>query len=537
MKIYFSNSRNEIFSLQINENDYIKDVKIKMTHKIRISSEFNLLYNGEILEDDQQISSSNIEDGSTITYVELFKSGGYIDNIIDETNLNIGYDTNFLNRNELYINLIYFDLAMMNSENYKYFNQLKIDIIGGFHAIDDLNILNDYLDKIKEKNISFIVVTSGTSGKDVIPLCKNYPFVKEVIIFCKNYEYNEHYIKEYPGFVKNVFTCLYYLYEYIKTFGKDKYKDSIEKYKFSSDEIKMEKQIKQCPVISSIEYDEIYYLIHKAYSHFFGDINNINENPKFNENNLNKIKECLDKIKYINQNEKLNLISKFKEFVNINDNYTFVEKAIQYYTEGGTFCYLFNQIMRCFEPGLISFAYYMGPLLFGLNKYVKENPDYAMSKDMTLYRKLTLTEIEFYSYKLNLGHIICFPSLTSTSSQEIIFFPSSLAQSLSGHNSEKTINIKMIFKYKYESGNISPGIILEDKKAHYKHNNLSAFSHEYEVLLFPFTFARIKNIKSDEKNIKIIEMDIINRTSYIEYDLKNNLLNRIYFGQIDKYQK
>ena len=72
-----------------------------MTHKIRISSEFNLLYNGEILEDDQQISSSNIEDGSTITYVELFKSGGYIDNIIDETNLNIGYDTNFLNRNEL----------------------------------------------------------------------------------------------------------------------------------------------------------------------------------------------------------------------------------------------------------------------------------------------------------------------------------------------------------------------------------------------------------------------------------------------------
>ncbi len=28
----------------------------------------------------------------------------------------------------------------------------------------------------------------------------------------------------------------------------------------------MEKQIKQCPVISSIEYDEIYYLIHKAYS-------------------------------------------------------------------------------------------------------------------------------------------------------------------------------------------------------------------------------------------------------------------------------
>ena len=56
--------------------------------------------------------------------------------------------------------------------------------------------------------------------------------------------------------------------------------------------------------------------------------------------------------------------------------------------------------MRSFEPGLVDFAYYMGPLLFGLNKYVKEYPNYVMSKDMTLYRKLTLSEIEFHSYKL-----------------------------------------------------------------------------------------------------------------------------------------
>ena len=36
--------------------------------------------------------------------------------------------------------------------------------------------------------------------------------------------------------------------------------------------------------------------------------------------------------------------------------------------------------MRNFEKGLISFAYYMGPLLYGLNKYVKENPNFAISK-------------------------------------------------------------------------------------------------------------------------------------------------------------
>jgi hypothetical protein len=97
--------------------------------------------------------------------------------------------------------------------------------------------------------------------------------------------------------------------------------------------------------------------------------------------------------------------------------------------------------MRFFESGLISFAYYMGPFLFGINKYIKENPDFGFSKDMTLYRKLTLSEIEFYSYKINLGHIICFPSLTSTSSKEISFDPTGLSQSLCGNNSEKRINI------------------------------------------------------------------------------------------------
>ena len=79
---------------------------------------------------------------------------------------------------------------MTNKENYKYFNHLKVDVVGGFHSTDDLNILKNYLDKIKDKNIPFIVISSGTSGKDVIKICLKYQFVKEVIIFCRHYNYN-----------------------------------------------------------------------------------------------------------------------------------------------------------------------------------------------------------------------------------------------------------------------------------------------------------------------------------------------------------
>ena len=115
---------------------------------------------------------------------------------------------NLIKRDELYINLIHFDAAMTNSENYGYFNKFKVDVVGGFYAIDNLDILNDYLQQADYKNIPFILITSGSSGKDVIPICKKYSIVKEVIIFCRNYEYNKHYIDDYPGYVNKVLTSI-----------------------------------------------------------------------------------------------------------------------------------------------------------------------------------------------------------------------------------------------------------------------------------------------------------------------------------------
>ena len=140
------------------------------------------------------------------------EGGGYIDNLKDESETTlakkIGFDLNLIKRDELRINLIHFDKNMTNGENYGYFNKFKVDVVGGFYAMDDVNIFKKFLDKISEKNIPFLVVSSGSSGKEIIPICKQYPFIKEVIIFCMNYEYNKHYINEYPGYVKKKFLLL-----------------------------------------------------------------------------------------------------------------------------------------------------------------------------------------------------------------------------------------------------------------------------------------------------------------------------------------
>ena len=75
-------------------------------------------------------------------------------------------------------------------------------------------------------------------------------------------------------------------------------------------------------------------------------------------------------------------------------------------------------MMRNIESGIIYLSYFMGPYIFELNKYVRNRKECAFSKDMILYRKIKCTETEFYLYKLNLHHIICFPAFTSTSSED-----------------------------------------------------------------------------------------------------------------------
>ena len=111
-----------------------------------------------------------------LIYFSRNEGGGCIDNLKDESETplakKIGFDLNLIKRDELRINLIHFDKNMTNGENYGYFNKFKVDVVGGFYAMDDINIFKKFLDKIAEKNIPFLVVSSGSSGKDIIPICK-----------------------------------------------------------------------------------------------------------------------------------------------------------------------------------------------------------------------------------------------------------------------------------------------------------------------------------------------------------------------------
>ena len=192
--------------------------------------------------------------------------------------------------------------------------------------------------------------------------------------------------------------------------------------------------------------------------------------------------------------------------------------------------------MRNFESGLISLAYFMGPFLFGLNKYVKDNPSFAINTNMTLYRKIKCSIYDYYLYILNLNHIICFPSITSTSTVEGNFQPTKKAQKINNNGIvyNELLNVTMIFNYYHEYGNISPGIIIKNYKGK-DGKNLSKSPKENEVILFPFTFVRITGLKCISEELKQYEIYfyIINRKKYIEYLLRDDVDNRERFSDKD----
>ena len=578
MIIYIKTLGGRTVILDVEPTDTIRSVKEKVEDETGIPPNLQrMIYSGKQLEDDKTLVDYNIKREATIHHVKRLRGGAAIDNLKEEEKKDLGFDLSLIKRDELKVNLFYFDSNLTNEENYEYYNKFKIDVVGGFYAADDLDVLKDFLEEnqLKYKN-RYIVISSGTSGKNVIEICKKYNFISEVIIFCRNYEYNKYYIKSYPYFVKKVLTSIESVYNYIKSFHnaeiyeylyenyyqhlietkrelsedeylinlnlkikENEYNRTHKKLIFSEEELKMDKQLIRCPVISAKEYDDCYFLIHKAFSFFF--------NKKIRLNFFDTLFQIFERPEPIFKKiyfEKLrsdntDLYYKLKELVDITDYTIFVEKSIRLYTNESNFVYILNKAMRNFEVGLTSLAYYIGPLLYGLNKYVNDNPTFGLYQNFKLYRIIKCSKLDFYQYKLNLGHIICFPSFTSTSYEPVKFKPSNSANKINNNTEQNLLNVKMVFDYKYTRGYISPGIIIGNKKGH---DSLPLSNYdEKEVLLFPYTFSKINEIYSekDEDGIyfKVIKLEIIGRNSYIEYKLRDDIKNRVLFSEIEKTEK
>ena len=307
-------------------------------------------------EDDIDYDNIKIDDDNIILEA-------CIDNIKDEKDLDIGFNPDIVlkNREELKINLIYYDGQITKSnESYDRYKKFKINVVGGFYASDEIDIFKKYLEEIQKLNEipPYIVVTIPTNFEDIYNICIKHSFIKEIIIISRYKQKYEDYLYSHKKLLKYIAKDYDNLINYLKKFGdltsnwnfflKYFYNNRI----FTSKNIQMDRQLNTCPIITAYEYDELYFIVHRAYAHFFTNESYQKDPkqekwPKFGDNCYKKIKEFLNDFD-IEKNEREELLKKFKE---LKDSKNFTEDAIRKYTGEGIFCYLLNRVMRNFEKG------------------------------------------------------------------------------------------------------------------------------------------------------------------------------------------
>ena len=408
-----------------------------------------------------------------------------------------------------YLNLIHYDENMKNSENIDYYKRFKLNVVGGFHGIDNFEIFKQYMEAMKKNpnKIHYVLVTSGSASAKILSYCHDFEFINEIIIFCM---YLEKYTKMYD---KN--TELGKKYYKLKLISStySKVEDYLSEKKFDKAEIDMDKQLSFTPIITYYEYQKAYFSVHRLISYFFDENWG---NPKYEKESINTIKNCLNQAsKDINEENKkliLNTVNNLKKSQN------FGLEVIKSYTGEGV-CYILNKIMRDISKGYIGLTYFFGPFDYGFFKFLHDNPDKGINKTVDLTRNIQLKPLDLYTYTLSEKEIICFPSFTSTSLKlDNTFSVTCNGKEVNNIDDKDCINVKMIFHYIYEKDCISPGIDVSSD---------SVFKGEKEVLLLPFTFVKFNKIeKKDDKNY-IFDFTIINRKKILEFELRNKGIDDI----------
>jgi hypothetical protein len=75
MKIYIQDSKGKREPFDIDENDLVLTLRNKAIDRLRIKNDTQFLFNGNILEDNEALSTYDVEEGAIIIYCGAFIAG------------------------------------------------------------------------------------------------------------------------------------------------------------------------------------------------------------------------------------------------------------------------------------------------------------------------------------------------------------------------------------------------------------------------------------------------------------------------------
>lgn len=267
--------------------------------------------------------------------------------------------------------------------------------------------------------------------------------------------------------------------------------------------------------ISFGQYKDDYISLHKKLSEFFDEnYSNLNYDSTYKQNFINFINST-------NIKEKSTII----EWVNKIKSGT-VQEFIKAYTGETPLCYLLNKWLRyCNKHDFEKIKYFAGPFSYSLYKYANDNSKMKVNFSKKFYRKMVLKEYDYQNYKYSIGELICYPSFTSTSEEEMTkySFPTSTAIEVNNIKNDD-IYVVLIIDYKCNNSSYPTPCI------NVSYDSINSVKNEY--IFPPFSFFKIEKVE-DRSGISsdphIIYMTVPNKRVLIEFAIKNN--KTIYYDE------
>ena len=481
--------------------DFVFDKNFLINENAFLESKpyYKNLYNSILLEEKPLVNIENFDCPFSFVknkiyqekIISLIKSG----NIFDVNNM----DDNYIDNNiKIYNNIIYFiDNDREKNEIIKDFVFFENITPGAFILCPDFKsfelILNEIVLKNKyNKNIIFnIIINNNSCDKIIDYLNSNSDFKKcinKVCIFCPNFDN----LKNLKNKCNNDIYKIYNKQSEIKEFIK----------KFSSRDIKPFSITK---LYTYNDYISKYKILHLKISELYG-------NKSFEDygNDIEK------KIKLTNDKIEKKKLEKLKGIIDygferlLNDINRQIWKAFReeiFYDDINDWMKITQILPYEAIPYITSISIYC------LNIYGNQDKRYFDKDEAILRKGIKLPYSCLMPYLREKGKIILFSSFILTSVDE------KLVSKLSGReNSKEQYKISKLFsviytiKYNYKKNWIPNAIIVDDES---KKEKLE------EILLLPFSFYHLKDIKIDFDNYTAdIYLETIGKTEILEEKIK-----------------
>ena len=377
-------------------------------------------------------------------------------------------------RKKFGINIINYDTNLTSKENNRYCSYFKLQLEGAFYGINNFNLFIYICHKIQQNKRNFILITSGSSAKEVFDYCErnNINNIIFYLIFCGNKAKYENLIQKYTK-LKGIFTSF----------------PDLTKFIFSNNALMPKSiRIKASNFIFLSDYNSIFIKLHfeiaRKYSLYkLFKSKNIDKN-KFLEliKNKNDYYKSLARELLFNDDETMVKYFKIKtkeseeKLRQVFNGQHNVQNYISNYTVESFYYKYINKVLR--EGDFNTFrilSNHISKFIYHLYKYKKTN---FQNNNSTLYRSMFISQEEYNTYRNSIGKIICYPSFTSTSlhkgwnpipgGQNLILVTLEIQQ----NNCQSIINIMDLSKHKTEE----------------------------EYLCLPFTFFKITNVVCKTEN-------------------------------------